>query len=314
MGILRNRNIYVYQCDICSKIYENRDKRPYITKCDNICSSQCRKEANKPDGIISIKRKATCLEKFGAENPFASEACKDKMRKTLLKNYGVEYSHQIEAVKEKTKATWLEKYGVDNPTKSPEILAKSKVTANKNWGVDYFMQHPNFREAMLSKNIAVYGTPYVLQSEAGREKVKQTCLERYEVTSFTKTQEYANMKQSTGYHKSGYVKFRDRDIWCRSSYEQIFVKWLEENKDVEDITCNIGIDYKYESKKKKYFIDFCVTFKSGKRVLYEVKSKYGTTLLQNIAKFEAGRVYAKKFGYECFLVVTEDDFDNLKSF
>lgn len=60
------------------------------------------------------KRKATCLERYGAENPFASSEIKEKIAQINTEKYGVPYSQQNPYVREKTIRTCRERYGVSN--------------------------------------------------------------------------------------------------------------------------------------------------------------------------------------------------------
>ena len=105
--------------------------------CCKSCTSEKRLE----------KYKATCLTKYGVENPFQSEHVKDKSKSTwlnkygvehpskskeiklkkvntCLEKYGVEYQFQSEHVKDKSKSTWLNKYGVENPCQNSDIFEK----------------------------------------------------------------------------------------------------------------------------------------------------------------------------------------------
>ena len=50
---------------------------------------------------IQDKMKATCLERYGSENVYASEYGKQKIKETNLKRHGVEYSGQIKSRKQK---------------------------------------------------------------------------------------------------------------------------------------------------------------------------------------------------------------------
>jgi hypothetical protein len=73
---------------------------------------------------IFNKIKATNLERYGAENVFASEYGKQKIRETNLAKYGFTCTLQVPEFKEKAQKTIIERYGVDHPMKCPEIAAK----------------------------------------------------------------------------------------------------------------------------------------------------------------------------------------------
>lgn len=61
---------------------------------------------------IQSKVKNTCLERYGAENAFASEEIKEKIRSTNVIKYGCENPQQNIEIKSKTKNTIIDRYGV----------------------------------------------------------------------------------------------------------------------------------------------------------------------------------------------------------
>ena len=65
-------------------------------------------------------------EKYGVENAFQAEICKEKIKKTNLERYGVECSLQNKEVRNKGIETCLRKYGVKNAGGAPEVLEKIK--------------------------------------------------------------------------------------------------------------------------------------------------------------------------------------------
>ena len=81
---------------------------------------------------IKQKIKATNLEKYGVENPSQSPEIHQKKIETSLKNYGCEYPLQSEIIKKKSKQTNFNKYGVSSAMKLPEIAQKSVKTRIEN--------------------------------------------------------------------------------------------------------------------------------------------------------------------------------------
>ena len=61
------------------------------------------------------------------------EASNLKRKQTCLKKYGVENVHQLEKVKDKTKETCLDRYGVDNPSKNEQVKQKTRLTNQEKW-------------------------------------------------------------------------------------------------------------------------------------------------------------------------------------
>jgi len=123
------------------------------------CSEACKSIAHKNGGVIERQRAATCVERYGAENPFAAEPCKQKMRSTWKKKYGVEQGPSSIEVRTKAMQTMRANFG-DHPQTHPDIVKKRQATMIKNWGVKYPMQLVHVREAMISGTIAKYGVPY----------------------------------------------------------------------------------------------------------------------------------------------------------
>ena len=57
------------------------------------------------------KAKATCLERYGCENPSQADSIKKKKEETCLRNYGVTNPNQSAAIRNKTAETKLKRYG-----------------------------------------------------------------------------------------------------------------------------------------------------------------------------------------------------------
>lgn len=99
----------------------------------SVCDCQkCRKQKNLDDF------KKTCNEKYGVDNVFQSEWCKDKITKTNISRYGCTRGGNSKEGREKAKRTWLEKYGVDSPLKSDLVKEHSRQTCLKKYGVTHY--------------------------------------------------------------------------------------------------------------------------------------------------------------------------------
>lgn len=81
---------------------------------------------------VKNKRKDTCLEKYGFNNPLQSDNIKQKSKDTCLEKYGVEFSLQSEEIKDKSIKTCFKKYGVSHYSKTNEFVEKSKQTRVEN--------------------------------------------------------------------------------------------------------------------------------------------------------------------------------------
>jgi hypothetical protein len=81
---------------------------------------------------VKKKRKDTCLEKYGFNNPLQSDNIKQKSKDTCLEKYGVEFALQSEEIKDKSIKTCFKKYGVSHYSKTNEFVEKSKQTRVEN--------------------------------------------------------------------------------------------------------------------------------------------------------------------------------------
>ena len=92
-----------------------------------------------------------------------SEIAKKKREKTNIEKYGVLNPFQADEIKEKIKNTCQEKYGVSYNLQRAEIIEQSKRTKEKKYGDSTY------------NNIA---------------KAKQTCIAKYGVDSYVKTEQF----------------------------------------------------------------------------------------------------------------------------
>ena len=98
------------------------------------------------------KRKKTCLECFGAENPMQSLEVKNKRKDANLREHGVQWYTQSKEFKMKTQATMLQKHGVEWFVQSDEFKDKAKKTWIENLGVD----SPSKSHEVLAKILQKY--------------------------------------------------------------------------------------------------------------------------------------------------------------
>jgi hypothetical protein len=94
--------VKIKKCIVCGKRidYQNSKREKAL-----FCSMACRK---------TEKGNEIWKSKITTENPFSREDVKEKIRKTNLEKYGVEYAAQSKIVKEKQKRTMIERYGVEH--------------------------------------------------------------------------------------------------------------------------------------------------------------------------------------------------------
>lgn len=232
----------------CSKCQEEKDTLLLNLKFPFICRNcHCKIAGNKES--TKQKRKLTCLEKFGVENPFQSEEKKEKIKQTCLERYGYENTAQVPEFIEKQKQTNIERYGVTCTLNTKENIKKKKKTWIKNYGVDNLNKSKEIIEKRENTNIEKYGVKYYLQTEESKARSYQTKLEKYGDPFY-----------------SGNILYDYDSIFFRSKPELCFYIYHKDN--------NIPIIYEpmpyfeYECHNEKHFYkpDFLVEDK-----LYEIK-------------------------------------------
>lgn len=128
-----------------------------------------------------IKAKETCLQRYGVTSPLKSEIFKQKSKDTCLQKYGVEYTGQIPEKIEKTHKACLEKYGVDSVFKVQKFRNQSLDTCIKKYASN---------EDDINSIVNIGQLKYV------KDKIKNTCLEKYGVENPMQTQYYKNLISS----------------------------------------------------------------------------------------------------------------------
>ena len=136
----------VCQCFTCGSIMpwpNHLTERHYCSReCGNNSPHkiQVTKTASQTDEV-KRRRKQTCIERYGGENPFQSKDIQDKAKETIRHRYGVGNISSNEEIKDKKRKTFLEKYGVDNPSKLPEVREKAAETMLVRYGANYVSNH-----------------------------------------------------------------------------------------------------------------------------------------------------------------------------
>jgi len=95
----------------------------------------------------------------------------------------------------------------------------------------------------------------------------------------------------------------------RSSWEKVFMEWCDRSPDVlKWSTESIAIPYlsPKDNKVHRYFPDFFIYFKDGRKVIVEIKPYNQQNNPINQAKWEQAEKYAKSIGAK-FVVVTEKE-------
>lgn len=224
----------------------------------------CKTCANK-NRIINSKK--TFIEKYGVENPFASEVIKNKIKITNLHKYGVENVNYSKEIIENKKKNCLHKYGYTSTLKLENVINKRK-------------------EACIKK----YGSEFVLQSKKGQENLKRVCLQKYGVENPQHCPEIAEKSSKKSYYKKTYTFPSGNQINCQG-YEPFALNILLEKENINETDIVTGcqnvpkIVYLDENNKEhRHYVDIFIP--SQNRCI-EVKSTW-------TAKKKQDNIYLKK--------------------
>lgn len=75
----------------------------------DFCSKKCLSNSD----LVKEKRKLTCIDKYGVDNPMKDALIKSKLENSIYEKYGVSNISKLDSVKNKKSITNLKKYGVE---------------------------------------------------------------------------------------------------------------------------------------------------------------------------------------------------------
>jgi len=203
------------------------------------------------------KRKQTCLNKYGVENPFQNNQIKEKIKETNIIKYGVEYPSQNENIKEQKKQTCLKNYDVENPSQNESIKEQKKQTCLKNHGVEHPSQNESIKEQMKKTCLKNHGVEYSSQNESIKEQKKQTCLKKYGVEYPLQNEEIKNKSKQSCLKNYG-VEYPLQNNQIKNKTKQtclinLGVENPSQNVQIKERkkqTClmNLGVEYPFQNE------------------------------------------------------------------
>lgn len=142
-----------------------------LIKCD-----KCGQELVRKHGAIMDTR-----ECFGMDlcPECAEKARQEKVKKTNLEKYGVEFPMQSKEIKEKAKNTCREHYGCDYSFQNKEFNEVARTAFSEKYQAKGVLSVPEFREQINKTNIELYGVENPFANEDIKAKIRNTCLEKY---------------------------------------------------------------------------------------------------------------------------------------
>lgn len=232
-----------HKCVICGKDAMFASYNKYL----DICSKECR----------DLKRKNTCLEKYGTESAVQNKDIQNKIKNTCLEKYGTNHPLQNKDIQNKIKNTCLKKYGVEFPTQSQEIKDKVKQTCLKKYGFENPNQVKEFKEKRENTCLEKYGTPTPFQSIEIQTKIKNTCLEKYGVDNYNKTTLSKERHKNTCLEKYGVTHFSKtrefKERFQNTCLEKYGVKNPMESNEIKNKSLNSHKEKILEIEKKNNY-------------------------------------------------------------
>ena len=215
-----------------SDVNLNREYRikEKCVKCDDLCNKDfrsfinfgcyCKKHTTQNK---TNKMKATCLEKYGCENPLQSQEIRDKTKATNLERFGVENASQSQDIREKAKETCLKKYGGENPSCSQEVRSKRQATCLERFGFKHALQSQEIKNKMKKTTLERFGVEHANQSQEIRTKTKATFLEKYGCKNPLQLQEIRDKIKATNLERLG-VEYPTQSQEVRSKFKATCLK------------------------------------------------------------------------------------------
>lgn len=270
-------------CCICGNSTKWKNTS-YAKTCSRRCASKCgntkeaiekRKETRYKhfggytnENVLNKQRK-TCLEKYGVDNPWKAESCKEKIKQTKLERYGDENYNNPE----KNKQTCLEKYGVESHNSLDFVNEKRVATFRKNYNGENLEKLVAKRKETRYKHFGGYTNQEIL------DKQKETCLTKYGVECPLQNVEINRLRPS---------KYLYDNENFDSSWELAYYIWLKDN-NINFTFHNDKLPYKIDGKLHYYQPDFKVN-----ETFIEIKGPHQLTENNEIIDPFTGKILYEK--------------------
>lgn len=291
-------------CPICGNPvkFVGKVNRPYTIGCSPKCSNTW----------IQMQIKNNLMDKYGVTNVYQLDSVKEKIKQTNLEKYGVEYAGQIESAKEKSKQTCLQRYGVQYTLQAKEIREQIKQTCLTKYGVECSWQAEQTKQNIRRTCLERYGVEVASKSKEVKEKMLNTFIEHYGCHYF-QSEEYKS-RLSEFLSKRDFVAIKEKiENTCLERYgvKNVFSdpntieKIKKTNLERYGYECPMNSEEVKEKLRQtcleKYGVDNAAKSK-------EIKEKAKQTCLEkygvdNTAKLESSKektrqTCLKKYGYE----------------
>jgi len=193
-----------------------------------------------------------------------------------------------------------EKYGIDTSSMTPEEISllsgmTKKLTHSNRSAEDRRIASRRWKETHILAFFKSETAELRLMSD---NEISDKFREYMFLSGRLETIANNSLKVSSKY-KSSWVSYKEKKLFCRSSYESRFVDLATQIPFITDVEGNQkGIRYDFNGESRYYFPDFMLTLESGIRILVEIKAEWMMQDEKTLAKFNAGRSFAQQQNIE----------------
>lgn len=208
----------------------------------------------KPMSLQLEKRKATCMKKYGVDNPSHCPEVVEKIKATNQERYGANSFTATEQGKNKILQTKLERYGSSNYCNLEKVLQtklerygdknynnrdKMKQTCLQRYGVDNGAKLQSSKDSSIEKLCLAKGYSELFRSlisnkEASEQFVKQQRYTLDELCRLFNAKLYIVSSWVNRFSLNSYISYKFNG---KSRYEEEIVEFIK-SLNIENIICN----------------------------------------------------------------------------
>jgi len=194
---LKNNTIYLETCAKDSCITEMK-KEHYFKKHGVTHQSH--------NQIVQEKKRQTCQEKYGHDNPMQDELVRKKSEDTKFKKTGYKHNFQDSNSKEKSKQTCRDKFGCDHPMLNAEVIAKREQLYFDDTGYKNPGQNPSVQEKMRQTYKEKTGYSNPAQNPEVKRLKRSNWYGKSKKFQFTRNKNIQEQRSQTYKERTGYER------------------------------------------------------------------------------------------------------------
>lgn len=116
-----------------------------------------------------------CSVKCSQNSPSVKSLAKDSQLKSFVERYGVDHPMKTQSVVNNFKKSMVEKYGVEHALQKEEFVEKGKKTTKSRHGDENYRNTSQMKQTCLNK----YGVDNFVKTDEYKIQYEQTCLVKY---------------------------------------------------------------------------------------------------------------------------------------